>query len=199
MSPVRAGREDKNNADALYATVTFMTERQSLKATDPSGLRQALCSDQWFSGCSSGFQKGLLALAQVRHFDDGQAVYGREALPHSLLLCVLSGAVSVHSHLSDGRPSLLVYLQPHHWFGELPLIDGRPRGQDAFAVGETALLCVPLASLQHWLDMSPGVAGACSSNGWQIAHGLHSAGGTWVADEACVSALMVGRLRLWLA
>jgi CRP-like cAMP-binding protein len=46
-------------------------------------------------------------------------------------------------------------LQPYHWFGELPLIDGLPHKHDAVADGATVVLCVPQARLQSWLDSHP--------------------------------------------
>jgi CRP-like cAMP-binding protein len=52
----------------------------------------------------------------------------------------------------DHRESLLAFVEPYQWLGEISFIDGQPRSHDVVADGATTVLLVPQAELQDWLD-----------------------------------------------
>lgn len=122
---------------------------------DVTALRPALRQERWFCGCPSELQDALLIHARVRRLTSGETLYNREATSEHALYCVVEGALCIGSTDIQGLPSLLVYLEPYHWFGELPLIDNLPRTHDAIADGPTAVLCVPHSRLLGWLDSHP--------------------------------------------
>lgn len=134
---------------------------------DAAALRQALCQEHWFGGCPPALQDALLTHGRLRRLASGETLYTRDAPFEHALYCVVEGALCIGSTDVHGLPSLLVYLEPHHWFGELPLIDGQPRTHDAVADGATAVLCVPNTRLQAWLESHPvhwrDIARLCAS------------------------------------
>jgi CRP-like cAMP-binding protein len=71
------------------------------------------------------------------------------------LCCVVAGALRIGALDSQGDSTLLAYLEPYQWFGEISLIDGRPRTHDAVADGTTQVLVVPREPLLAWLDAHP--------------------------------------------
>lgn len=114
-----------------------------------------VCGDAWFSSCDSVLQTALLAQARARQLDSGEALYRQGDLPTHALFCVLRGAVSVENAEADGAASLLVYLEPGHWFGDACLIDGLARHHDAFADGPTTVLTLELQPFLDWLNEHP--------------------------------------------
>ncbi|KRD23582.1 hypothetical protein ASE39_24470 [Acidovorax sp. Root267] len=122
---------------------------------ETTALRLALCQEHWFGACPPALQDALLAHGRLRRLASGETLYARGVPSEHALYCVVEGALCIGTTDSKGLPSLLVYLEPHHWFGELPLIDGLPRTHDAVADGATAVLCVPQTRLQGWLDTHP--------------------------------------------
>lgn len=123
--------------------------------SDTAALRPVLSKEPWFGGCPASFQDALLTHGQLRRLANGETLYTPEMSSEHALYCVIEGALCVGRTDANGLPSLLVYLEPYHWFGELPLIDGLPHQHDAVADGATTVLCVPFVRLQNWLDSHP--------------------------------------------
>lgn len=63
---------------------------------------------------------------------------------------MLAGALRIGALNADGDSALLAWLEPYQWFGEISLIDGRPRTHDAVADGPTQVLVVPREALLAW-------------------------------------------------
>lgn len=122
----------------------------------PPGLHAALSSDEWFSACDPALQAALLQLARPRHLTAGESLFARGGEADGLC-CVIAGALRIGALDAEGDSALLAYLEPYQWFGEISLIDGRPRTHDAVADGPTQVLVVPRAALLAWLDAHPAM------------------------------------------
>ncbi|MEP6873071.1 MAG: Crp/Fnr family transcriptional regulator [Burkholderiales bacterium] len=118
-------------------------------------LCAALGADAWFAQCSAALQDALLAHSRPRRLGPGESLYRQGDAPAHALYCLLEGAVCVGGATIDGAASLVVYLEPFHWFGDVGLIDGLPRQHDAFADGDSVVLCVALAPFLDWLARHP--------------------------------------------
>jgi CRP-like cAMP-binding protein len=68
------------------------------------------------------------------------------------LLGVLAGQVRIYVISSEGRELIMNVIMPGELFGEISLIDGKPRSASAVAVGETDLLHNKRADLQSRLQ-----------------------------------------------
>lgn len=122
----------------------------------PPGLHAALASDEWFSACAPALQAQLLHLGRVRALAHGTSLFARGGEADGLC-CVLAGALRIGALNADGDSALLAWLEPYQWFGEISLIDGRPRTHDAVADGPTQVLVVPREALLAWLDVHPAM------------------------------------------
>ena len=122
----------------------------------PPSLHTALTSDEWFGVCSPALQAELLRLGRVRALAHGTSLFARGGEADGLC-CVLAGALRIGALNADGDSALLAYLEPYQWFGEISLIDGRPRTHDAVADGPTQVLVVPREPLLDWLDAHPAM------------------------------------------
>lgn len=120
----------------------------------PDGLRIALDSDPWFHSCREPLKAALLKQARILELVDGERLFARGEAALGLC-CVIAGALRAGAVQPDGRETLLAWVEPYQWFGEISLLDGQPRTHDAVADGATRLLVVPQAALASWLDAHP--------------------------------------------
>ena len=123
-------------------------------AAVPPQLQHALKSDAWFAGAPAALQDELLMLGRMTELSHGEHLFERGDAAEGLC-CVTAGALRVGSLQADGTESLLAYVEPYQWFGEISLIDGQPRTHDAVADGDTTVLVVAHAPLQAWLHAHP--------------------------------------------
>jgi CRP/FNR family cyclic AMP-dependent transcriptional regulator len=122
---------------------------------DMDALRNVLKHNSWFKDCPSELQDALLVHSRQCKLASGEALYRQGDAPDQGLYCVLDGAICIGSCTPGGAASMVVYLEPFHWFGDVSLIDGLERQQDAFADGPTTVLCIALQPISDWLADHP--------------------------------------------
>ena len=118
-------------------------------------LLEKLSCDAWFSSCSQELQQALVRDAKMQQCPAGEAVYRDGETARHALYCVVEGAIRLSSSMYDGAASLLVYLEPCHWFGDISLIDGKPYIRNAVADVDSQVLCVPSQPFERWLNEHP--------------------------------------------
>ena len=123
--------------------------------SSPVSLLPALRSHLWFASCPTELQEALVGRARLWHLQPEETLFARGD-DHDGLCCVVAGALKVGSiNPADGTHRLTLYLEPYQWFGELALIDRKPRAQDAVADTASTVLVVPRVALEPWLDAHP--------------------------------------------
>jgi CRP-like cAMP-binding protein len=139
----------------LPASATFRTLDEMLQPVNSlTHLRAALATDPWFAACPDALQQALVDRARLVQLSPGQPLFGRGDDADGLC-CVIAGALRVGALQADGSESLLAYIEPYQWFGEISMLDGQPRTHDAVADGETRVLLVEQSSLYEWMDANP--------------------------------------------
>lgn len=116
-----------------------------------------MVATEWMFALPGEVESALRAHAVTRRYPDGALVHGRGDEPEGLYH-VVRGAVRISGVSAGGRELLLTVLSPGSWFGEISLLDGRPRTHDAHAVGETELAMVPRVAFDRLLDSRPDLA-----------------------------------------
>ena len=111
-----------------------------------AAARRILGSDAWLSALPSDTRAALLAAARIRALGDGAAVY-RAGDPGDGLHAVLQGEVRLIGHSEAGRRLVYLILRPGDWFGEMSVLDGKPRLHDAIAFGPSTVLHVDSARI----------------------------------------------------
>lgn len=125
--------------------------------TDPAAHLPVLQSGRWFAQLPPDFAQPLVAMAQLRQLQQGEALFLRGDAPCGLYALV-RGAISISGtggRAHDARASLLTRLEPPHWFGEISVFDNSARTHDAHAAEPSTLLQVPHERLQAWLQSHP--------------------------------------------
>ncbi|MES2980264.1 MAG: Crp/Fnr family transcriptional regulator [Pseudomonadota bacterium] len=114
--------------------------------------RAAINAGRWFSTLSPSLRHDILRCAFVKRYRDGELIAARGEAPEEWVACA-KGAVRVSSTSISGKQITLTYVEPGIWFGDVALFDGDRRTHDAYAHGETSLLCVAKADFRKILAM----------------------------------------------
>jgi CRP-like cAMP-binding protein len=112
--------------------------------------RDAINSGQWFSTLSPSLRHDILRSTAVKRVKDGARIYARGDLPLKWFACA-KGAVRMSSASLSGRQTILTYVEPGAWFGAMSTFLNEPRTRDAYAHGDTTLLCLDKADFHRLL------------------------------------------------
>ena len=115
--------------------------------------REAINSGRWFSSLSPSLRHDILRCAYVKRFKDGGLIAARGDPPEEWIACAM-GAVRVSSTSISGKQVTLTYVEPGIWFGDVAIFDGDRRTHDAYAHGDTTIVCVARADFRKIL--APG-------------------------------------------
>ena len=114
--------------------------------------REAINTGRWFSSLSPSLRHDILRCAYVKRYKDGELIGARGDPPVEWSACA-RGAVRVSSTSISGKQITLTYVEPGIWFGDVAIFDGDRRTHDAYAHGETTLLCVARTDFQKILAL----------------------------------------------
>lgn len=109
--------------------------------------REAINSGRWFTSLSPSLRHDILRCAYVRRYKDSALICARGEPPEEWIACA-KGAVRVSSTSITGKLITLTYVEPGIWFGDVSIFDGDRRTHDAYAHGETTILCVSKADFK---------------------------------------------------
>jgi len=112
--------------------------------------RAAINAGRWFSSLSPSLRHDILRCAYVKRYKDGELIAARGDPPEEWIACA-KGAVRVSSTSITGKQVTLTYVEPGVWFGDVAIFDGDRRTHDAYAHGETTILCVARGDLRKIL------------------------------------------------
>ena len=114
--------------------------------------RAAINAGRWFSSLSPALRHDILRCAYVKRFQDGALITARGEPPEEWIACA-KGAVRVSSTSVSGKQITLTYVEPGIWFGDVSIFDGDRRTHDAYAHGESTILCVAKADFKKILTV----------------------------------------------
>lgn len=112
--------------------------------------RTAINAGRWFCTLSPSLRHDILRCAYVKRFRDGDLIAARGEPPEDWIACA-KGAVRVSSTSISGKQITLTYVEPGIWFGDVSIFDGDRRTHDAYAHGDTTILCVSKADFKKIL------------------------------------------------
>jgi CRP/FNR family cyclic AMP-dependent transcriptional regulator len=112
--------------------------------------REAINNGRWFQSLSPSLRHDILRCAYVKRYKDGELIAARGD-PPSEWSAVAKGAVRVSSTSLSGKQITLTYVEPGVWFGDIAMFDGDRRTHDAYAHGNTTMLCVSRSDFQKIL------------------------------------------------
>jgi CRP-like cAMP-binding protein len=113
--------------------------------------RAAINAGRWFSSLSPSLRHDILRCAYVKRYKDGELIAARGDPPEEWIACA-RGAVRVSSTSITGKQVTLTYVEPGVWFGDVAMFDGDRRTHDAYAHGDTTIVCVARGDLRKILS-----------------------------------------------
>ena len=109
-----------------------------------------------FGDLSPAERLTLAGALRRRDFAEHDYVF-RAGDPGASFFVVVAGRVGI-SLSRQGRQVVLAEMAPGSYFGEMSVIDGRPRSADAIALRRSELLELPQDAFFQFLDTSPSIA-----------------------------------------
>jgi CRP-like cAMP-binding protein len=91
----------------------------------------------------------------VRHRH--QATIFQKGDPGASMMAVVRGRVKICTYSADGKELVLNIIDRGGLFGEIALLDGRPRSADAVAIDDTELLVLERNRLLPFLNANPAI------------------------------------------
>src|SRR5208337_5078298 len=117
---------------------------------DDKAKRAALLSSTLFQAMSPDEITAILSIATDRVVPRGTVIF-QKGDPGSSLMAVLKGRVRISTVSPDGKELTLNTIRAGEVFGEIALLDGKPRSADASAIEDTTLLVVERRNLVPFL------------------------------------------------
>lgn len=115
--------------------------------------REAINAGRWFASLSPSLRHDILRRAYVKRLKDGDLITARGDPAEEWMACA-KGAVRVSSTSLSGKQITFTYVEPGIWFGDVSIIDGDSRTHDAYAHGDTTILCLARADFQKILSQN---------------------------------------------
>jgi CRP-like cAMP-binding protein len=126
-----------------------------VSATSP--LAAALAINPFFSGLGGEAIQRIAELCVRRTLSDGETLFVKGD-PGEALYGVRRGRILIRTSIASGKQLTLNVLGSGDIFGEIALLDGRPRTADAVASGPTELFMIRRADFHHLLQRQPDIA-----------------------------------------
>lgn len=102
--------------------------------------------------------RAISAQAQVRNLQRGDVLFNEGEVPDALFV-VLGGriAIAIGNKPLDSRESMLALMETGDLFGELGMLDSRPRSAMARAIEPSSVLCIPYAPVLEQIRSTPNM------------------------------------------
>jgi CRP/FNR family cyclic AMP-dependent transcriptional regulator len=113
-----------------------------------------LAATEFFADADAVTIKKIVSAGRERKLVRGDRLFDEGDEPHSLFL-VTKGRIAIASKSFDNRESVFALMERGAMFGELGLLDGKPRSALARALEPSGVLDVPYAPVQDALQSNP--------------------------------------------
>ncbi len=113
-----------------------------------------LRENRLFAGLSAALVDRIGAEMTMLHFDADDVIF-REGDPGDCLYLITDGNVRISKTGRGGLQETLNFIPPGNFFGEMALVDGKPRSAQATATSPTVLASVDAATFNRILDDEP--------------------------------------------
>ena len=126
-------------------------------ATNREAIRDALADSDVFGALADDELDRLVAYGRRIRHPAGRVIF-QKGDPGDSLMVVLSGRIKIGTLSPDGREAVLGFIEPCRSFGEIALLDGKPRSADATAVTPVELFVLHRADVMSFIERHPGIA-----------------------------------------
>lgn len=126
--------------------MTMETVKEDLRKVE-----EGLARNQLFTGLEAFYLKDLISKAEVRTWPSGTQLI-TEGDPGEAVFFIISGRVKVTLYGEEGREIVLAILNDGDMFGEMSIIDDKPRSANVEAVQDLQCLVVTKGAFLDYLS-----------------------------------------------
>ena len=128
----------------------------TLRVVKGSTKRDLLAGHPLFSSMKAEEIERLASYARIVRFARSSVIFSKGD-EGSGLMAVVSGGVKISSLSQEGKDVVLNLIQPGEVFGEIALLDGRPRTANATAMQDSEILVLERRDFIPYLKQTPEV------------------------------------------
>jgi len=110
-----------------------------------------------FSDLSDSELDRVFRLMEEKSYSRGEIILNQEDEGDSMFV-IIKGRVKIFLMAEDGREVILSIMKPGDFFGEMSLLDGKPRSASASALEPSDLLVLKRDGFASVITASPGIA-----------------------------------------
>jgi len=110
-----------------------------------------------FSDLSDSELERVFRLMEEKSYSRGEIILNQEDEGDSLFV-IIKGRVKIFLMAEDGREVILSIMKPGDFFGEMSLLDGKPRSASASALEPSELLVLKRDGFVSVVTVSPSIA-----------------------------------------
>ena len=109
-----------------------------------------------FSGLPEDLLRAISSVSTVADFHRNEVIFHERDQGTSLFL-ILSGLVKVSLVRGDGKEAILALLRPGEFFGEMALLDNRPRSASVIAMKPTSVVILTREDFMNLVNERPQI------------------------------------------
>jgi CRP-like cAMP-binding protein len=128
-----------------------------VRKLDRDARRSALLASPLFQAMRAAELDTILGLASERRVRRGQTIF-QKGDEGTSMMAVLRGRIRIGVVSTDGKEITLNTINPGEVFGEIALLDGKPRSADATAAEDTVLLVLERRHFLPFLSANQDLA-----------------------------------------
>lgn len=110
-----------------------------------------------FSGLSQDQLNILKDITYVKEFEEGELLF-LEGEESTTFYIILSGEVQIIKDSREGKEKILKIMEPGDFFGEMGIVEGKPRSATARASCKSKLLVYEKDDFLHFIKDNPEIA-----------------------------------------
>ena len=122
-----------------------------------AGIRELLTTNSLFRDLADEVIDKIADLAVTRELAAGQILFSKGD-PGDALYGVMSGRIRISAGAPSGKEVVLNTIEAGQVFGEIALLDGRPRTADAVAAVNSELMRIQRRDFIHYMESEPRLA-----------------------------------------
>jgi len=126
-----------------------MTETSNRE--DMKKVEEGLARNQLFTGLEDFYIKGIISRGEVRSWPSGTQII-TEGDPGDAVFFIISGRAKVTLYGEEGREIVLAILNEGDMFGEMSIIDDKPRSANVEAVQDLTCLVVTKGAFLDYMS-----------------------------------------------
>lgn len=120
-------------------------------------IRDALMDSDVFGALEEDEIEKLVAYGRTVHYSAGRTIF-QKGDPGDSLMIVVDGRVKISTVSAEGKEAVLNFIEPCQCFGEIAILDGKPRSADATTVMPTELFVLRRGEVMAFIERHPDIA-----------------------------------------